>query len=387
MSNKHSSGFFCSWVFGLRFYGPWSLDLNFDFNCNNSLQLVHREKETAQKHLETPSGFAGAKCKHPSLALLVISRFVMAAHHGLLEFFWPKPTMDWRFIPLAGQNPAKRSWQEIPVSEPLHSDVASGSKSRKHDWKDLGTAVPGPSVLGPRSSSATDRSWKTIPVDGEAEQSATKKQKAACISASSWQELALSKSDDKKLNQYQVNGMDPGRITKTLAAGCGCKRNCLAALSVVDVSMWCRAFHMADETKRQLVLFSLYHPEVDWEDKETITGRQEKTTLEVSGVPICVSSFCRILGISRKRFYKLIYGEPDLRRTESGTKPAFCPQQAKVDEFFRDIYQSAAEPLAIGLHRNDSSVCVSWICLAVIYFFWQLLSFNFHVCMLCCLAS
>lgn len=292
--------------------------------------------------------------------------------------------MDWRFIPLAGPNPAKRSWQDIPVSG-SQSNVTlqpSGRDPPTYDWKSLGPAQQ-PSQHGSSSSasSATDRSWKTIPVDDQckAEEPADKKQKA-CISASSWQELALSKSADKKLNQYEINGMDRGRIQKVLAAGCPCKRNCLQALSAPDAFVWCQAFHEADDAKRQLVLFSLYHPDVDWENKEDVmtSERHQRTTLEVSSlnqsVPVCILSFCRLLGISKKRFYKMIYGEPDLRRKECGNKPTFCPQQAKVDEFFRDIYQSAAEPLAIGLEGSSSSVCVSWIYLVVICFL-QLLSF------------
>ena len=92
----------------------------------------------------------------------------------------------------------------------------------------------------------------------------------------------------------------------------------------------------------------------------TISGRSSRTQLEICGSHICVESFCRLLGMSRKRFYKLVNGEPDLRTKESGTRPTFCPKQAQVDEFFRDLYQSAAEPLAVGLHFSDELI-VAWL--------------------------
>ena len=120
------------------------------------------------------------------------------------------------------------------------------------------------------------------------------KKRKACISAASWQELMLSKPADKELNKEAL----------------------------------------------------------------TISERHQKTYLEVSGVRVCVAAFCRLLGVSKKTFYKMIFGQPDMRRKESGAKPTFCPQQAKVDEFLRDIYQSAAEPLAIGFHSSSDSVCV-----------------------------
>ena len=71
--------------------------------------------------------------------------------------------------------------------------------------------------------------------------------------------------------------------------------------------------------------------------------------------------------MSRKRFYKLVNGEPDLRTKESGTRPTFCPKQAQVDEFFRDLYQSAAEPLAVGLHFSDELI-VAWLHLLCLQF-------------------
>ena len=275
--------------------------------------------------------------------------------------------MDWRFLPLAGENPVKRPWQDLPLAEPSSGVLAHSSEfvsqkrnAIKYDWQSVGLAQPSPQAV-PQDKG---RDWKTIPVDDEVAQAVVKKRKA-CISAASWQELMLSKPADKELNQYETNGMDKKRIQRVFADGCSCKRNCISTLSFADAVGWCQAFHMADQAKRQILLFALYHPDIEWEDKEalTISERHQKTYLEVSGVRVCVAAFCRLLGVSKKTFYKMIFGQPDMRRKEPGAKPTFCPQQAKVDEFLRDIYQSAAEPLAIGFHSSSDSICVSWLCL------------------------
>ena len=274
--------------------------------------------------------------------------------------------MDWRFLPLAGQNPIKRPWQDLPLAEPssgvpTHPSefVSQKRNTAKYDWQSAGLAQPLPQAV----SQDRQRDWRTLPVDDELPQSVAKKRKA-CISAASWQELMLSKPADKELNQYEANGTDKNRIQRVLADGCSCKRNCISALSFAEAVGWCESYHMADQVKRQIVFFALYHPHTEWEDKDllTISERHQKTQLEVSGVRVCVAAFCRLIGVSRKTFYKMIFGQPDMRRKESGAKPIFCPQQAKVDEFLRDIYQSAVEPLAVGLHSNSDSVCVSWLC-------------------------
>ena len=152
------------------------------------------------------------------------------------------------------------------------------------------------------------------------------------------------------------------------------------SVSSSEVIAWCKAFHLADDTKLRMCLFSLYHPEgTEWSQEAslTISGRSSRTQLEICGSHICIEAFCRLLGMSRKRFYKLVNGEADLRTKESGTRPTFCPKQAQVDEFFRDLYQSAAEPLAVGLHYSDELI-VTWLLYSLfsicssnfLFFFW-----------------
>ena len=250
-------------------------------------------------------------------------------------------------LPLVGSPQPKRSWQELPA-------VASGPAI--HCVSDFSGKIVGPPVKQAKRESLL-RDWQTIPVaktsDGLAQSDPANKsqQRKVSIGGSHRQELALSSTaGNKASSKYQENGMDEKRILQVLAEGCKCKLNCLSAFKASEVIAWCKAFHLADDTKLRMCLFSLYHPEgTEWSQEAslTISGRSSRTQLEICGSHICIEAFCRLLGMSRKRFYKLVNGEADLRTKESGTRPTFCPKQAQVDEFFRDLYQSAAEPLAV----------------------------------------
>ena len=263
-------------------------------------------------------------------------------------------------LPLVGSPQPKRSWQELPA-------VASGPAI--HCVSDFSGKIVGPPVKQAKRESLL-RDWQTILVaktsDGLAQSDPANKsqQRKVSIGGSHWQELALSSTaGNKASSKYQENGMDEKRILQVLAEGCKCKLNCLSAFKASEVIAWCKAFHLADDTKLRMCLFSLYHPEgTEWSQEAslTISGRSSRTQLEICGSHICIEAFCRLLGMSRKRFYKLVNGEADLRTKESGTRPTFCPKQAQVDEFFRDLYQSAAEPLAVGLHYSDELI-VAWL--------------------------
>ena len=57
--------------------------------------------------------------------------------------------MDWRFLPLAGENPVKRPWQDLPLAEPSSGVLAHSSEfvsqkrnPIKYDWQSVGLAQP-----------------------------------------------------------------------------------------------------------------------------------------------------------------------------------------------------------------------------------------------------
>ena len=165
--------------------------------------------------------------------------------------------------------------------------------------------------------------------------------------------LAFSRSaSSTQLLRVQWHGREAH--CESLGFGCDCRRNCMSSFLAANVIGFCKAFHSANEVNRHMCFLALYNAETDFAPP----GRASRTQLEVCGNLLRVNAFCSLLGIC-KRFYKLIHGEPDLRTKESGVAPRFSPQQARVDEFFRDLYQAAAEPLAAGAVTNSENLA-SW---------------------------
>ena len=121
-------------------------------------------------------------------------------------------------------------------------------KPQDHWWKSLPQASPSEEV----------RSWKSLPLNTEELQQGAKEEppkRRAVVTAAHWQDMALSARSDKVLSTYDKNGLDEKRITKVLAAGCTCKKNCLKAFSFPDVYGWCKTFHHADEEQQRIFCF------------------------------------------------------------------------------------------------------------------------------------
>ena len=70
------------------------------------------------------------------------------------------------------------------------------------------------------------------------------------------------------------------------------------------------------------------------------------TQWHLLGKPVCVSALAAILGISPRTLYKHVHRAPDLRKTSWIVQPYTAPQQRIVDQFFAELYMSAAEHLA-----------------------------------------
>ena len=251
--------------------------------------------------------------------------------------------MDWKTLPLA--KPSDFSWKELPPLEPEPAAKPTGCS------KDLG------------------RDWKVLPYP-ESQEKLPKRQHAnvAAFHCSHWTDLAHS-AKERKVNSYESNGMDPERLKKVLAAGGSCRNKCMEKVTFHDALGWCKAFHSAGEERRRMLIYSLYHPadsDFDWSRVTesggssvlgsagvASTAKADRTPLQVNGMALCVQCFCSLLGIGRRSYYRMVHGEPDMRKSESGRVPRNCPQQAQVEVFFRDLYQSAAEPLATGLVLTD----------------------------------
>lgn len=247
--------------------------------------------------------------------------------------------MDWKVLPLAGSHcPAKRSWQELSLGG---ANEASTPVPNQRFWQQLSeTRETAPTR---QKEQHQQRDWQILPVDSACPAgNPAQARRRACVTASHWQGIALTGGPIKELNKYEENALDEKRILKVLPAGCTCKRNCLQAFTLPDVLGWCKSFHLADEEQQRHFFFALYRSECDWsEQNETISGKSARTELVISGWPICIATFCNLLGIGRKRFYRLASGEPDMRRREAGPKATFCYKQLmRFSETFTSLLQN-----------------------------------------------
>ena len=63
-------------------------------------------------------------------------------------------------------------------------------------------------------------------------------------------------------------------------------------------------------------------------------------------VSVCVVALAAILGVTPRTLYKSVHQAVDLRKGPWSVQPHAAPQQRIVDQFFADLYMSAAEHLA-----------------------------------------
>ena len=89
---------------------------------------------------------------------------------------------------------------------------------------------------------------------------------------------------------------------------------------------------------------------------------RRRTEWFLLGHRLCVPAFAKLLGIGLHRLYKDVADVLDMRRGISGPSPPRNQEQFMIcNEFFRSLYDSAAQPLALDPgpstlgHPNDNS--------------------------------
>ena len=71
-----------------------------------------------------------------------------------------------------------------------------------------------------------------------------------------------------------------------------------------------------------------------------------RTQWHLVGVPVCVAALAAIIGVTPRTLYKSVHQAVDLRKGPWSVQPHAAPQQRIVDQFFAELYMSAAEHLA-----------------------------------------
>ena len=208
---------------------------------------------------------------------------------------------DWRFLPLSSESeevkPPPQSWQHLQSDDPGQAKRPSFGR----DWQNLSTAEPQKSDLCGHKND-----WRFLSLPEPQQQATTgpaevtSKRKQVSIAASHWAAFAVS-AKERKLSVYEENGMNLARIQGAIKSGRSCKNGCMKHVTADEVNSWCKAFHMADDDKRRLCIYSLYHPDVtDWHAFTSCQGqrcanpdsaanqKQDRFSLHVNGQSMCV---------------------------------------------------------------------------------------------------
>ena len=118
-------------------------------------------------------------------------------------------------------------------------------------------------------------------------------------------------------------------------------RCCAKQCPVSSVMEYCQRFHrLSEECQTHLIATS-------YETCGPIpTDRAARTQWHLLGIPVCVSALAAILGVTPRTLYKRVHHAVDLRKGSWSVQPHPAPQQSIVDQFFAELYMSAAEHLA-----------------------------------------
>ena len=76
------------------------------------------------------------------------------------------------------------------------------------------------------------------------------------------------------------------------------------------------------------------------------TDKAIRTQWHLLGVPVCLAALAASLGVMPRTLYKSVHQAVDLRKGPWSVQPHAAPQQRIVDQFFAELYMSAAEQLA-----------------------------------------
>ena len=138
--------------------------------------------------------------------------------------------------------------------------------------------------------------------------------------------------------------MDSARVNRALKKPCQCTgdtRCCAQQLSVAGVVEYCQRFHHLSEECRTHLIATSYDS-----CGPVPTDKAIRTQWNLLGVPVCVVAIAAILGVTPRTLYKSVHQAVDLRKGPWSVQPHAAPQQRIVDQFFAELYMSAAEHLA-----------------------------------------
>ena len=156
--------------------------------------------------------------------------------------------------------------------------------------------------------------------------------------------LLLATDEADHLTKYAQNGMDSARVQRVLKKPCNCTGDsrCRAReLPMARVMEYCQRFHHLSEECQTHLMATSYET-----CGPSPADGGVKTQWHLLGVPVCVSALAAVLGMSPRTLYKHVHQAVDLRKGSWSVRPYDAPKEHIVNQFFAELYMSAAEHLA-----------------------------------------
>ena len=234
----------------------------------------------------------------------------------------------------------------------LQTCAASGSRGVQRPASSLG----GLSWLHPSASSDSTSQGaepKRCKVDARLPETVSKLERKIYLDMAA---VMMATETTKKENCYTKWQGNTRRIASALAAPCQCTRTACQAktLPFENVCEYVRKYHSLTEECKACLLSSAYDTAGPMPD-----DRKPRTAWYLLGVRVCTEALEKLLGHSPSKFYKLVHQVPDMRQGTWSVQPRDQPQRRACDQFFAELYMSAAEHLAeqqLDIDNIDDSI-------------------------------
>ena len=149
-----------------------------------------------------------------------------------------------------------------------------------------------------------------------------------------------------RTSEYDGNAANPSRVR--IVAGTPCKRKSRkkpgcqkGGLNYTAGCKFLDAWASLTLMERSHLLRCCYQENCPKQDESG-----GSTLWNICGQGVCIQRFCEILASSQRTVRRMTAGQPDLRTAVGGKQqPRLALQTLKCDHFFRNLQDSAAEPM------------------------------------------
>ena len=156
--------------------------------------------------------------------------------------------------------------------------------------------------------------------------------------------IMMATETTNKENSFRRWHVDATRIADALAAPCRCTGTGVCQAKTLPFDALCeyvKRYHSLTEQCKACLLSNAYDTAGSRPD-----DRAPRTAWHLLGARVCIDALGTLLGHGPGKIYKLVHQVPDMREGTWSVQPRDQSQRRACDQFFAELYMSAAEHLA-----------------------------------------